>query len=496
MSNLFGGTFIAPTSLSGPRLPAPVLPITPTVSTVTNTYLPHVGPRLLSSTAGYNPTMQLNFTNPFRSSIEMQAHTHEPRHDLINFSDNYGTGARAYTPEVSPLPMTPMTPCTFQAPIEHNIGYNVNTESPADTWLRGTMDNTKSVSFNVQSEGLRTSTPNNIRVSEQQTFKPDSDTHFYSNNAVNMPVNCGSLIENPVDMDCYVNPTFEEQGKKCMSGSNNTGSCPTYSQVRRKEKSPQTFDGKHSFQDFLIQFEHISNWNGWDNLEKAQQLIMCLRGPAQRILSELTAGQMSSYTTVKNALLRRFDPPGRESAYKSEFRNRTRGEGESLVDYGERLRVLARKAYPHKETSQLESDTIDQFVDGVRNFELGNHVQFRHPVTLDQAVSAAIEFEAVSNRHTQGRKPMELNPEAPAFVHAVASAGSKTDTIDKDLATLILEQFEQLNKKLSSQHKGSSKNYVPLAQRKCYSCGETGHMSYTCPKKSNVNNSGKENQGN
>ncbi|XP_033729682.1 uncharacterized protein LOC117318862 [Pecten maximus] len=219
---------------------------------------------------------------------------------------------------------------------------------------------------------------------------------------------------------------------------------------------------------------------------------MCLRGPAQRILSELTVGQIA----VKNAFLRRFDPPGRESAYKSEFRNRSREAGESLVDYGERLRMLARKAFPFKDAAQLESDTVDQFVDGVCNFELGKHVQFCHPSSLDQAVSAAIEFEAVSNRQTQNRKPHDLNPEAPAFVHAVNSTKQSTNgTAEKDLAALILEQFEQLNKRMS-QRKGSSKTYVPVSQRKCYSCGETGHMSYACPKKDSLNNNGNQAQGN
>ncbi|CAC5426233.1 unnamed protein product [Mytilus coruscus] len=53
--------------------------------------------------------------------------------------------------------------------------------------------------------------------------------------------------------------------------------------VSRKQKEPDTFDGRNTdWVDYIIQFEKVASWNGWDQYESAQQLVMSLRGVAQR----------------------------------------------------------------------------------------------------------------------------------------------------------------------------------------------------------------------
>lgn len=51
---------------------------------------------------------------------------------------------------------------------------------------------------------------------------------------------------------------------------------------------------------------------------------MCLRGYAQKILSDLTLGQVSDYNAYKTFLSQRLQPSEGEVAYKFEFRNRRR----------------------------------------------------------------------------------------------------------------------------------------------------------------------------
>ena len=78
--------------------------------------------------------------------------------------------------------------------------------------------------------------------------------------------------------------------------------------MERKPKEPQTYDGTSDFTDYILHFEQVAIWNKWSDIEKAQQLIMCLRGQAQNILSDLTLGQMNKYSEVRAAVERRFDP--------------------------------------------------------------------------------------------------------------------------------------------------------------------------------------------
>ena len=47
------------------------------------------------------------------------------------------------------------------------------------------------------------------------------------------------------------------------------------------------------FKDYILHFEQVAIWNKWSDTEKAQQLVMCLRGQAQNILSDLTLGKMN-----------------------------------------------------------------------------------------------------------------------------------------------------------------------------------------------------------
>ena len=68
----------------------------------------------------------------------------------------------------------------------------------------------------------------------------------------------------------------------------------------KRQKEPDTFNGKTAdWVDYIVQFEKITNWNGWDQYERAQQLIMSLRGVAQRTVSEVNPYQLNDYDFIK-----------------------------------------------------------------------------------------------------------------------------------------------------------------------------------------------------
>ncbi|XP_033729916.1 uncharacterized protein LOC117319188 [Pecten maximus] len=260
---------------------------------------------------------------------------------------------------------------------------------------------------------------------------------------------------------------------------------------RRKEKEPQAFDSrKVNFMDFLTHFEHVAQWNRWDGYEQAQQLAMCLRGNDVHVLSQLSVNQRSDYVQLKQALIQRFSPPGREYAHGSEFRSRRRVGKESLVGYGEALRNLSTLAFPDLSSREVERRSIEQFVEGLGSYEMQKYVQFSHPTTLEEAVSRAIEHESFQNRHgVSSRKPRE--EELMQSLHNVQSV-SQTDTekggpvsnMGDELKTLLLEQFENLNKTLLQRNaRNSKRGRRDLSQVVCYACGRLGHMSYDCKNK-------------
>ena len=155
--------------------------------------------------------------------------------------------------------------------------------------------------------------------------------------------------------------------------------------MERKPKEPQTYDGTSDFKDYILHFEQVAIWNKWIDIEKAQQLAMCLRGQAQNILSDLTLGQMNKYSEVRAAVERRLDPPGREAAYKRELRDKRLHQSESISQYGYSIRRLVRLAYPEMPRDARDVFATDHFIHGLSSYDMKKHVHFNHPKTLDEA---------------------------------------------------------------------------------------------------------------
>ncbi|CAC5419775.1 unnamed protein product [Mytilus coruscus] len=217
----------------------------------------------------------------------------------------------------------------------------------------------------------------------------------------------------------------------------------------RKEKEPDIFNGsKTEWVDYIVHFEQVATWNRWSDSEKAQQLSMCLRGPAQKILSDLTLGQLSDYTLIKSALAQRFHPRESEVAYRCEFRNLKRQKGESVADYGYRLRRSAQKAYPALKCSDIEPTVIDQYIHGLNNHELKKHVQFHHPQTLIQAIAFASEFEAFLGSSDRIFKPEGTGTEQSDFTLQTLTCkeeNSKPEGLTmQDISKLLDEKLERL----------------------------------------------------
>ena len=162
-----------------------------------------------------------------------------------------------------------------------------------------------------------------------------------------------------------------------------------------------------------------------------------------RLLSGLTLAQLANYHTLKQIITDRYEPKERDVAYRCQFRYCKREKGESATDYGYHLNRLAQKAYPNLTLNQLEIHVIDQFINGLANFELQKHVQFGHPKTLHEAISLATKFEALEGSVDRIRKPVNT-------VEKVAPIITPSSTKQQD-TSITLEQIDKLiEKKLNS----------------------------------------------
>jgi hypothetical protein len=262
------------------------------------------------------------------------------------------------------------------------------------------------------------------------------------------------------------NPSAPGQlsGHFSSNTNQNYGMAPKHPTPKRLETQPDKFDGKVvDWRDYVVHFEQVATWNGWSDVEKAQQLTMSLRGTAQKLLGDLTPEQLNNYSTLKYVLEQRFSPIEREAAYRCEFRTRKRQRGESSSDYGYALRRLGYRAFPQVEHNAREIYVIDQFINGLGEQGLRRHVQFGHPTTLEVAISLAVEYEAFEGSHNLASKPQASRDSdcVPHSVKAITpSAHSETKTDGSSMAAI--EQLAKLVKEGFSQLSGAR---TPLEHR-------------------------------
>lgn len=258
----------------------------------------------------------------------------------------------------------------------------------------------------------------------------------------------------------------------------------------RKHKEPDVYNGDNvEWPDYVCHFEQVSLWNEWTDYEKATQLAMCLRGRAQRVLSELTNRELNNYFELKSALTQRFCPAERETAYRCDFRNRRRKSGESVADYGYSLRRLASRAFPAFPLDMRESLTVEQFVTGLGSQELKRYVQFSHPKSLDRAISLALEFESFEGSQDTLRKPRD--PEKLPYRQCNALVSPEGNESSNHISNENLEKsIERIVQKALSKYSNKNpdsqtKRTTDLSNVKCFTCKQSGHISKNCPQNQN-----------
>ena len=79
-------------------------------------------------------------------------------------------------------------------------------------------------------------------------------------------------------------------------------------------------------------------------------------------MKRLTEETLDSYSSLKDALKKRFDPESKRELYKAEFQARQKTKAEDWVSFADDLRLLAEKAYPSLQAEAQEALALNQFL--------------------------------------------------------------------------------------------------------------------------------------
>jgi hypothetical protein len=107
-------------------------------------------------------------------------------------------------------------------------------------------------------------------------------------------------------------------------------------------------------------------------------------------------------------------------------------------------------AFPDIPYDAKEIHIIDQFIYGLGSQELKKHVEFKHPRTLDQAISFAVEFESFAGSQNTLNKPLPVS--------AVQRGGHPDNKLDCEG-----NLFEMSNKQITEGFESVSES-LPISQ--------------------------------
>ena len=170
----------------------------------------------------------------------------------------------------------------------------------------------------------------------------------------------------------------------------------------RNQKQCPSYDGKSSFNDFLLQYEMVGEYNQWDRKTMASQLAMCLKDDAVAVLSDLSFDQRRQYDSLVAALRDRFEPENQTQLHRAQLKARIRQPNETLPQLAHDIRKLVRDANPLVPANIREAMAKDSFLDALNDRDLELAVFQGQPKTLQDALKVAMEMEAFHKSHGKG----------------------------------------------------------------------------------------------
>ena len=146
------------------------------------------------------------------------------------------------------------------------------------------------------------------------------------------------------------------------------------------------FDGKNGWRPYFVQFSHIANRYKWNNQQRLDKLIECLRDRALKFFTSRPKSIQEDYSIVCKKMDERFGRKDLPHIVRRQLQDLRQLPDESLDEYAERAQELATDGYPESPDPFIQIVATDAFLKGLLNKKAALTAMDKEPENLDAAL--------------------------------------------------------------------------------------------------------------
>ena len=259
---------------------------------------------------------------------------------------------------------------------------------------------------------------------------------------------------------------------------------------------PAKYDGEFDFNDYLAQFDALSNEHGWNHAQKGVMLLGRLKGRALEVAAK---GKDLTFGALVERLREHFAPE-HEEMFAQRLQAVQKKPGQTWEDLAYVVHDLASKGYKGVPESTQQRLAVHAFINAIPEDHIREKTRDSHPLTMKDALQRVRQVEADMILEKQRLKQIEDKPERKEAVKVVqtSEAEEKIKKLEEQLRSLQTRFNEEKSKKDKRTNEPREAGRVPRPGsrrggfnwhrgrgrgrgfRGCFTCGGP-HLQRECP---------------